>query len=781
MARTHQSKRAQGTRVKAPQGSSSARPVRLPASVKRRFPYVDLKKRILRATGIFFLCVLVATAGLAAGGYLGLVRSVDKLGKPQNLETHPTYIYSAPLGGNDDSRRVIGTIFQGENRKAASREEMPLHLLNALVAKEDERFMEHGGVDLWGIMRALYVDIRAGEAVEGASTITQQYVRNAYLSQDRTIVRKIKEALIAIEIERRNDDKNQILADYLNTVYYGNNAYGVEAAAETYFNKSVEDLTVAESATLVGLLWSPSTLGEDREAARYQRDLVLKKMFDTGYLTGEDYTAAREEPMPEQWPVAPMVESGLTGPGLTRDFAELVQGELVGLYGANTVLQGGLSVYTTLDLEEQVTAREVLYGPEGYLPDPRDPDAALVSIEPETGQIRAMVGDRDYRSQFNLVTQGRRQPGSAFKPFALIAALEQGIDPETEFVSKKKEYMINVGTDKPEKWVVKNYDGIERGRITLKEALWMSDNTVFTDLVLNVGGKGLENGPEAIADVARRCGISTHVPQHPNPSIVLGTYEVSPLDMATAYATIANEGRRVEPTVISEVVSNEGQEGEKVLYEAPQKPEGEQVIDPEIAREATEIMVGDVTEGIAGDASLGDRPVAGKTGTSENFFDAWFVGYTPQLLTGIWIGYAEGGQTLEYDLEYARRLHDLYGGITPATIWQAYTKQVLAGEPIEKFEGVEMPKEEERSARPGDRAPNAGQPQNANPAGRLPGSASEVRPSSARSNSVGPSSASPSTVSPSSAGPSSAAPSSVSPSSSSASASPRASSAPPRR
>src|SRR3712207_2562171 len=187
-------------------------------------------------------------------------------------------------------------------------------------------------------MRALYVDIRAGEAVEGASTITQQYVRNAYLSQDRTIVRKIKEALIAIEIERREPSKEQILADYLNTVYFGNNAYGVEAAAETYFNESVEDLTTAESATLVGLLWSPSSLGEDREAAQYQRDLVLKKMFDTGYITGADYTAAREEPMPERWPVAPMNQSGLTGPALTRDFAELVQGELVSKYGANTVL-----------------------------------------------------------------------------------------------------------------------------------------------------------------------------------------------------------------------------------------------------------------------------------------------------------------------------------------------------------------------------------------------------------------------------------------------------------
>src|SRR5918997_1666925 len=250
MARTYQSKRGQGTRAKSPRRSPSGRPVPLSTSKKRRFPYGDLKSRILRAAGSFLLFVLVAVLGLAAGGYLGLIRSVDQLveqfGNPQNVETHPTYIYSAPLGGNEDSRRVIGTIFQGENRKTASREEMPLHLLNALVAKE---------------------------------------------------------ALIAVEIERREPSKDQILADYLNTVYFGNNEYGVEAAAETYFNKSVEDLTVAESATLVGLLWSPSTLGEDREAASYQRDLVLTKMFDTGYVPSRDYNRALEEPLPEAWPV----------------------------------------------------------------------------------------------------------------------------------------------------------------------------------------------------------------------------------------------------------------------------------------------------------------------------------------------------------------------------------------------------------------------------------------------------------------------------------------------
>src|SRR5215204_882885 len=290
MARTYQKKsgRNGGTR-------EARRPVRLPEH--RRVPAASRKGLgvwVLRGVGIFALCVLVAGVAFAAGGYLGLIESVQKLDEPRTYETHPTYIYSAPLGGNDDSRRVIGTIFEGQNRKTASLSEMPPQLLNAVVAKEDERFREHGGVDLWGIMRALYVDIRAGEAVEGASTITQQYVRNAYLSQDRSITRKVKEALIAIEVERKQDSKDQIIADYLNTVYFGNAAYGVEAAAETYFNKSVEDLSIAESATLVGLLWSPSILGEDSAGARYQRDLVLEKMFDTGYITSQDYNAALE-------------------------------------------------------------------------------------------------------------------------------------------------------------------------------------------------------------------------------------------------------------------------------------------------------------------------------------------------------------------------------------------------------------------------------------------------------------------------------------------------------
>src|SRR5215212_2321937 len=417
MARTSQRRTSRSERAR-----DVRRPVHLPEHRKgtsRR----SLASRILCTIGVFFLCVLVGGVSFAAGGYLGLIESVRKLDEPRTYETHPTYIYSVPLGGNEDSRRVIGTIFEGQNRKMASLSEMPPQLLDAVVAKEDERFREHGGVDLWGIMRALWVDIRAGEAVEGASTITQQYVRNAYLSQNRSITRKIKEALIAIEVERKQDSKDQIIADYLNTVYFGNNAYGVEAAAETYFNESVEDLSLEESATLVGLLWSPSTLGEDRAGAQYQRDLVLRKMFDTGYIPSQDYNEALEVELPENWPANPPARSGFTGPALTRDFAQYAHDELVQRYGANTVLQGGLSVYTTIDLKDQLAAREIAYGPSGYLPEADDPDLALVSIEPGTGRIKTMVGDRDEDSQFSLVTQGRRQSGSSFKPFALIAAL----------------------------------------------------------------------------------------------------------------------------------------------------------------------------------------------------------------------------------------------------------------------------------------------------------------------------------------------------------------------
>ena len=542
-------------------------------------------------------------------------------------------------------------------------------------------------------------------------------------------------------MERKQDSKDQIIADYLNTVYFGNNAYGVEAAAETYFNKSVEELTIAEAATLVGLLWSPSILGEDRDGALYQRDLVLTEMFDAGYVPSRDYNQALEEPLPDAWPANAPTRSGFAGPALTRDFAQYTHDELIKRYGVNTVLEGDLSVYTTIDLEKQLAAHEIAYGPSGYLPDADDPDLALVSIEPGTGRIKTMVGDRNENAEFNLVTQGRRQPGSSFKPFALIAALEQGIDPNTRYVSEKKEYKVDVGLDKPETWEVQNYDGIERGEISLQEALWKSDNTVFAELAMNAGGRGLKNGPEKIADVAKRCGITTRLPEHPKPSIVLGAYEVSPLDMASAYATIANGGRRVQPTAISKVVSHE--DDEEVLYVAPEHPEGKQVISEDIANEVTGIMVGDVTEGIAKDASLGDRPVAGKTGTSENFFDAWFIGFTPELVTGTWMGYAEGGQTLEYVLDYARRLHGLSGGITPAEIWKTYTQSALSEEPIEQFDGVKTPERADPAAAPkpgvGNHPEAAREHASASPGAQEPrrgaaasASASSVSPSEAR-------------------------------------------------
>ena len=351
------------------------------------------------------------------------MRGVGNLKEPVSVSASPTYIYSKPIGDTDGSRRVLGTIFQGENQQTATLSQMPASLLDALVAKEDERFREHPGVDVWGIMRALYVDIRAGEAVKGASTITQQYVRNVYLSQDRTLPRKLKEAALAIEVERKLG-KNEILARYLNTVYFGSNAYGAEAAAETYFNQSIEDLTVAQSAALIGLLWSPSNLGGNREEATAQRNLVLEKMFDAGYISEQDYSAALKTPLPEEWPMSPMLDEGLESSPLTSEFTRQVQQELINKLGAKTVFEGGITVHTSLDVEAQAAARDVLYGPAGYLAYPGNPDAALVSIEPESGGITAMVGDRDENSQFDLVTQARRQPGSSFKTFALVAALE---------------------------------------------------------------------------------------------------------------------------------------------------------------------------------------------------------------------------------------------------------------------------------------------------------------------------------------------------------------------
>jgi penicillin-binding protein 1A len=566
------------------------------------------------------------------------------------------YIYAS------DGKTVLAVLRGSESRIVVRSDQISPMMKQAIVAVEDRRFWEHQGVDFQGMARAVWADLRSQDFVQGGSTITQQFVKNQYTQQERTVSRKLKEATLAWQLEQRWS-KDRILTAYLNTIYFGNGAYGIEMAARVYFDKHAKALTLPEAALLAGLPASPGVYdpAANPEAAKVRRTTVLRLMLEQGLITPTDYRAADESPLPRR------SEIGLPGSkGRVGHFSEYVKQQLIPFYGSGKVFGGGLKIYTSIDLELQKIARESIFK---WLPGSKGPRAALVAIDPRDGRVLAMYGGDSFsKSQFNLAVQGQRQTGSAFKPFVLTTALEEGISPQTEFTSEPT--VINLG-DKL--WSVHNYEGSYLGPIDLQEATIYSDNSVYAQLTAQVG-------PRNIANVARRLGVTRPLDDYF--AIGLGVEAVSPLEMARAFATLANGGERVDGAVLGNTPRTvlRVEHGRRA---DSNDPVGKGVVEPNHAALVTSILQRVVTEGTGKRAALADRPVAGKTGTTENYGDAWFVGYTPQLAVAVWVGYPDRLQPMETEFEG----DPVAGGTFPALIWRSFTKRALAHleEPPETF------------------------------------------------------------------------------------------------
>jgi penicillin-binding protein 1A len=548
---------------------------------------------------------------------------------------------------------VLAILRGNENRVLVDYEEIAPVMKQAIVAIEDRRFFEHRGVDLRAIGRAVWADITEKAVVQGGSTITQQFVKNTYKRNQRSIARKLREAALAWQLEQQWS-KKRILTAYLNTIYFGNGAYGVDQAAKTYFGHSAKRLTLAESALLAGLPADPSRYDPftNPRAARARRKTVLNAMLEVGAISRKRYNAADAQPLPRKVHL-----QDTRGPG--GYFANYVIQQLVDHreYRTRGVYGGGLEVRTTLDLRLQEIGHRAIAR---WLKDEDGPAAALVAVDPRDGAVKAMIGGSNFReSQFNLAVQGERQAGSAFKPFVLATALGQGIAPQTSFVSKPTTIFLG---DKL--WSVSNYEDTYLGSTDLELATVHSDNAVYAQLTALVG-------PRNVRRMAHRLGIKSRLNDYF--AIGLGAEAVNPLEMARAFSTFANEGRRVDGSIFRNqprAIESVAEPGERPKQNAARPF---QALETEKAKLVNHILQKVVTSGTGRQAALSDRPAAGKTGTTENYGDAWFVGYTPQLAVAVWVGYA-------HELRPMLTEHDgepVAGGTFPAQIWKTFMEEAF--------------------------------------------------------------------------------------------------------
>ncbi len=642
----------------ADSGSAAPRP-----GAKAR---VRIKKRRVLAVGIPLLAL--AGISLVFGMMMAVAADLPALEQiPQVAKSKNSILY-------DVQKRPLTTLRSNDGRVLVSSRQISPNLKNAVIAIEDERFYSNAGVDLQGIARAFYQDVIKGGAVQGGSTITQQFIKYARRAQnDRTLFEKAREAALAFHMTR-NWSKDKILTEYLNSIYFGNGAYGIEAAAKTYFGSVPANagcsprksracaslLTPAESAMLAAIIASPSAFDPIAHpvAAKQRRDVVLRKMLEQGKIGVAEYRSAVLEPVPSQLTL-PRLET----PEGSEYFVTWVRQSLVDRVGARRAFEGNLRVRTTLDLDMQKAAERAV---QSQLSWSGGPSAAVVVIDNSSGEVRAMVGGRDYNDRpFNLATQGQRQPGSSIKPFILAEALARGYSPGRTYPSRKREFKVPNGGG--EYFVVNNFDNKYLGSASIADALTFSDNSVFAAL-------GIELGTKSVAARAKRMGIRT--PISTNYAMTLGGLEqgVTPLDMAHAYETFATGGNRIEGTlgtanggpVAIDSISKVDGDGKLVLIER-NKRRTERALSAGAAQTATTLLTGPVRSGSARRAQYGGF-AAGKTGTTENSGDAWFVGFTERFTIAVWVGYPDGLKPMLTEFGG----DEVTGGTFPALIWRAF-------------------------------------------------------------------------------------------------------------
>jgi penicillin-binding protein 1A len=590
----------------------------------------------------------------------------------------------------DASGEVIGTLTSNQNKILLSSGQISPNIKNAVVSVEDARFYEHTGVDFQGIGRALVKDILSQSAAQGASTITEQFVKNALAAQgSRTVFQKFREAALAYRLER-HWSKDKILTEYLNTIYFGEGAYGIEAAARTYFGEAHPGCGTAtepcasvlepwEAATLAGIIASPSAYDPKiyPENSLMRRNLVLEKMYEQGYITSTQFEEGSQQALPAPTAIEP--------PTLDSEapyFTSWLRQQLVDRFGAAKTFFGGLKVKTTLDLRLQAAAEEAVGSYLGGLP----PTAAVVVIDNRNAGIKAMVAGPNFEEKpFNLATLGHRQPGSSIKPIILTTALEQGISPETVYESAPQTFYFGKGGK--EVFEVNNYGDSYLGSASLATATTYSDNSVYAQ----VGLESIKGGTRAIARTAHQLGVQTHLST--NPAMVLGGLKegVTPLEWTYAFSTLANDGDRVSgtlapipgdsPVAYTQVTDQD----DETIKGGDNDSRHKQVIPAGVAEEAKSILHTVVTSGTGVRADIGDESQWGKTGTTENNGDAWFCGATEEVTACVWVGYAD--TTTPMLTEFSGGPVD--GGTFPALIWASV---------ISSWESIKADRDAERAS-----------------------------------------------------------------------------------